>query len=76
MIKNWNKQSILNDLQKIYYATTDPHMDGFTTWGCKQDLWEIKFALDDMLHRCPSYEPETEWLREQEAEKIVRILKQ
>ena len=51
-------------------------MDGFTTWGCKQDLWEIKFALDDMLHRCPTYEPETEWLREQEAEKIVRILKQ
>ena len=45
------------------------------SWGCKQDLYRVKFLVDELLEKCPTYSVEADWLREQEAEKIVRILK-
>lgn len=74
MIKNWSVPQITTELQKIYYATTDPRMDGFVTWSCKQDLYRVKFAVEDMLARCPTYAPETEWLEERDKELVWRAL--
>ena len=75
MIRNWSIKEVENQLQRIYYACTDPRMDGFVTWGCKQDLYRVKFLVDELLEKCPTYSVEAEWLRELEAEKIVQILK-
>jgi hypothetical protein len=69
LIRNWNAGAIIGELQKIYCATADPKMDGYTTWGCKQDLYRIQFALEDMLKRCPKYSPEDQWLEEQQLER-------
>jgi len=69
MIIDWNVNKIISDLQRCYFATTDPRMDGFVTWGCKQDLYRVKFALDEMLKKCPAYAGETEWLEEQRIER-------
>ncbi len=78
MIRNWNAGEIISDLQKIYSATTDPRMDGYTTWACKQDLYRVQFALERMLKNCPIYSLEDEWLEEQrlerEKEQIWRTL--
>ena len=71
------KHSILLDLQRLYSAATDTRTDGFTTWEYKKDLHELKFVIDEMIRKCPGYaDIESQWLREQEAEQIVRILKQ
>ena len=69
MIRNWNAGEIISDLQKIYFATTDPRMDGYTTWACKQDLYRVQFALERMLKNCPTYSLEDEWLEEQRLER-------
>jgi hypothetical protein len=74
MIKNWSVPQITTELQKIYYATTDPRMDGFVTWGCKQDLYRVKFAVEDMLARCPTYSVEEEWLEERDKELVWKAL--
>ena len=78
MIRNWNAGEIVSELQKIYFATTDPRMDGYTTWACKQDLYRVQFALERMLKNCPTYSLEEEWLEEQrlerEKEQIWRTL--
>lgn len=74
LIKNWNADNIISDLQRIYFATTDPRMDGFVTWGCKQDLYRVKFALEDMLKKCPTYHGEEEWLEERDKELVWRAL--
>ena len=75
MIRDWSIKEVENQLQRMYYACTDPRMDGFVTWGCKQDLYRVKFLVDELLEKCPEYSVEAEWLRELEAEKIVQILK-
>ena len=69
MIRNWNAGDIISELQKIYFATTDPRMDGYTTWACKQDLYRVQFALERMLKNCPTYSLEDEWLEEQRLER-------
>jgi hypothetical protein len=69
MIKDWNADEIISSLQRIYFATTDPKMEGFTTWRCKQDLYRVQFALEDMLNKCPTYAPEQEWLAQQQLER-------
>ena len=69
MIIDWNVDNIVSELQKCYFATTDPRMDGFATWPCKQDLYRVKFALDDMLKNCPTYHGETEWLEQQQLQR-------
>jgi hypothetical protein len=66
MIVDWNVDNIISELEKCYWATTDPRMDGFTTWRCKQDLYRVQFALEDMLKKCPTYAPEELWLAEQQ----------
>ena len=68
MIRDWNVDQIISELEKCYWATTDPRMDGFSTWSCKQDLYRVKFALDEMLNNCPTYAPEQEWLDQQQLE--------
>jgi hypothetical protein len=53
----------------------DPRNDGFIAWGVKQDLYQLKWFLDDLLKNSSTFSPEEEWLREQEQKKIIRILK-
>lgn len=54
----------------------DSRTDGFIAWGVKQDLYQIKWMLDDLLKTCPEFGSiEQDWLREQEQKKIIKILK-
>ena len=41
----------------------------------QQVIAKIKWILDDAIRRCPVYGPEQEWLREQEKQRVIRILK-
>ena len=74
MIIDWNVNSIVSELQKCYWATTDPKMDGFSTWRCKQDLYRVKFAVDEMLRDTGTFAGESEWLDEQQKEKMWKAL--
>jgi hypothetical protein len=59
----------------MYASAIDPYETGWNNWPCKQDLYRVKFAVDEMLRNTPGFAGEEEWLREQEAEHIVKILK-
>lgn len=74
LIKRWSVEDVVNQLRACGYVITDPNQDGFTTWGCKQDLYRIKFILDDILDGCPKYAPEQEWLNDQEKERTWKII--
>lgn len=74
MIKNWSVEQIKADLQRIRFVCTDPRMDGFVTWGCKQDLYRIKFYLEEQLKQCPTYSVEAEWLEDQRKEQVWKAL--
>lgn len=56
------------------YDASSSRNDGFVAWGAKQDLYRLKWILEDALNRCPTFAPEAEWLREHEQKKIIKIL--
>ena len=74
MIKRWNADQILVEIQKIYWAGTDQKMDGFSTWPCKQDMYRIKWAVDEMLSQMPTYSVEDEFLEQHNKELVWKAL--
>jgi hypothetical protein len=68
MMRDWNVDKIKSDLQRIHFAATDPNLTGFVNWPCKQDLYHVKFYLDELLKNTSTFAGEEEWLEEQRIE--------
>jgi hypothetical protein len=64
----------VREVNACAYDITSPLTDGFVAWGAKQDLYRLKWILEDALRRCPNFSLEEEWLREEEKKKVIRIL--
>jgi len=75
MIKTWNADQVISQCQQMYHGANDPYMTGFVNWPCKQDLYRVKFAVDEMLSKTPKFTGEAEWLQQQEQEKMWKVLK-
>lgn len=54
----------LDRIHDLVYYCTDPRMDGFSQWAKKQELYEILWAVEDGLKKCPTFSVEDEWLKE------------
>ena len=75
MIINWNINQVISECQKMYLGANDPYVTGWNNWPCKQDLYRVKFAVDEMLAKTSRFAGEEEWLLEQEQEKMWKVLK-
>ena len=75
MIKRWNVDQVISECQKMHHGATDPYVTGWNNWPCKQDLYRVKFAVDEMLKNTSRFTGEAEWLLEQEKEQVWKILK-
>lgn len=73
-IKTWNANRIINELQSAYYTCRDPGQTGFTTWPIKQDLYRVKWALDEMIRKCPTFLDEAEFVKEHEQKQLIDTL--
>lgn len=74
-IKRWNLSEMQNYISNAYYVCSDPRQDGYTTWPIKQELYQLKWFLDNIISKCPTYVDEEQWLTEQEKDRIIKILK-
>jgi len=50
-------------------------MDGFTSWGCKQDLYEILWYVEEALKECGTYSNEDDYIKEHQTDEMWDILK-
>jgi hypothetical protein len=75
MIKDWNIPKIVEEIRKISWAATDPRMDGFVTWGCKQDLYQLKWLIEQELDKCSTYGGlEDEYVKKHEQKELLKTL--
>jgi hypothetical protein len=72
---DWDVNQVIGQCQKMYYGANDPYMTGFVNWPCKQDLYRVKFAVDEMLSKTSKFSGEEEWLLEQEQQQMWKLLK-
>lgn len=74
--KSWAVDNITQQIHSAARECRSPYNDGFTAWNVKQDLYQIKFLLDETLKSCPSFgDMEQQWLTEQEQKRIIKHLK-
>jgi hypothetical protein len=71
MIIDWSTKDIKAQVDRIAWAESDPKMDGFVTWRCKQDLYELYWHLEDKLEKCSKYVGEQEFVEYRREQKIV-----
>jgi len=74
MIKDWSLKDIKTEISKISWAESDPYQDGFVTWGCKQELYEILWYVEEKLRKCSTYAGEDDFLKEHDKKMTWRIL--
>lgn len=75
MIIDWNVDKVISDCQKMYRGANDSYETGWNNWPCKQDLYRVKFAVEEMLANTAKFSGEEEWLLEQEQQKMWKVLK-
>ena len=71
----WDIPAIAQQVNSMSREICSPYNDGFTSWPIKQDLYQIKWLVDEALARCPEFGGETEWLKEQDQKRMWRTLK-
>ncbi len=62
---------------QIYIAGVElnsPRNDGFTQWEIKQDLYKIKFLVDEILKSSPEFVGETEFLEQHQKQLMWKEL--
>jgi hypothetical protein len=74
--KNWGVDDIISQIYSISRECSSSYNDGYTAFGCKQDLYQIKEVIDAAIRNSPTFAGEQEWLQEQEKKRIIKILKQ
>jgi tellurite resistance protein len=72
---NYDITSAILEVNKASRECCDSRVDGYIAFGIKQDLYRLKWILDAAIKRCSTFSGEEEWLREQEKQRVIRILK-
>jgi len=72
MIIDWSVTDIKNEIRKITRAATDPRMDGYNTWGYKQDLYRLLWEVQDALSVCDAYVDEDKFVAQRTFELLKR----
>lgn len=74
MVIDWDVNRIIADCRKIHRGANDPNLTGWVNWPCKQDLYRVKFAVDEMLKDTGNFAGEQEWLEEQQKQQVWKAL--
>ena len=68
--KSWDVVQIIGQLRSMGSECSSPYNDGFISRDIKQDLVQIKFLLDDIIERCPTFVGEEEWHHQRMVDKL------
>ena len=74
--KSWDVADISRQIHSLSRECFSAYNDGFTSFECKKDLYQLKDVIDNALAQSPSFgDLEQQWLQEQEKKRIIKHLK-
>lgn len=71
-MSSWDVADIMGQLRAMTACIRDPRNDGWTSGGCKQDLYHIKCFIEDVYPTLPTIVGEKEW----EKARVIQKLRQ
>lgn len=66
---------VISQIRRAGAEINSSYNDGFTSWEIKQDLYLIKFFLDEVLAKSSKFSGEEAWLEEQSKKQVWATLK-
>ena len=54
--KSWDVGNLTSQIHTLHRECSSPHNDGFTAWGCKQDLLLIQQLVNEAVKNSPFLE--------------------
>lgn len=72
-----NPMDINSVKHQIYMSGVElcsPYNDGFTAWKIKQDLYYLKWLIDDIMRHSPTFTDEDEFVKDHEKRIVFREL--
>lgn len=70
--EKWDAVGVARYINELANHAQSPYSDGWTSCGCKKELYLLKCLIEDLLESCPSFpEDEKEW----EQERLMDLLK-
>lgn len=74
-IKRWDTDDILHQLNRCAYQMNNGHNDGYAQWDCKKDLLTVKYEIEKLLHKSPTFGwVEESWHEDMEKQRTWDIL--
>jgi hypothetical protein len=74
--KSWDVADISRQIHSLSRECSSPYNDGFTSFECKKDLYQLKQIIDNSITEAPNFgQLEEDWLQEQEKKRIIKHLK-
>lgn len=70
-----DSDQIIEQLAKTAREIASPYNDGYTGWALKQELYTIKYFLDEALSSLPEFNDEEEFLEDLHKKKMWKKLK-
>ena len=73
---SYDIEQAYKEIRAAFGELNNSRTDGFVAWGIKQDLYQLKWVLDNLIKDSTSFgSVESEWLKEPEAKKLINYLK-
>jgi hypothetical protein len=70
--KRWNLPDLYAQVRAMTTEISSPYNDGWTSSGCKHDLYLLKCFIEDRYQDLPTFVGEEKW----EQQRIIDQLKQ
>jgi hypothetical protein len=67
--------SVSHQIHMAGVEVSSPFNDGFVSWPIKQNLYRLKWLLDEILVASPTFSDEQEFVEEHSKTKMWRVLK-
>ena len=63
-LKTWDVGTVVRQINSMSRECARMSKHTSESWNIKQDLYQIKFMVDQALKNCPKFPNEEEWVKE------------
>ena len=75
MLKEWTVEQVYELCRRIRDATYSNRYNKHAQWLCKQDLYRIKWAAEQALAQCESFDEEEKFIKSYEHRQLLEAIK-
>lgn len=70
--KVWSMNDMVQFIKRIVEETNSKRNNVHAQWMCKQDLYKLKWAIDQALADCEKYPKEEEFIKSHERRQFLK----